>query len=517
LKFTVACICIILANTFIVLIVNALYVYAITVDLNPILTSLITLAITAFKVIWSIYVVAGFICDMFQKTLNIYVESLVLKTADESKTTENILANKQFLTLTHRYETIASRLLIILSLFNSVFAPCLAVLLVSPECFYYVITSPPHVEVSYEFVQCEGIYNTLNGLNCVGKSEITHSSSFQPAFSYSYQCSSALLENFVDVYLLRYLITGVLVPVVSFFCHQGQTVIAKAMVTDCRSLQANETNVHVQNVKFWKKSMFRILSALMPFSGRLVDPRKLLKVNATAADSTDDLIVHNVNPILQGNQENASNTEEPIPLKEDESETIIIAWSQQVLPKDPNQIFMARKFTTILVGDVAILLTFGSIFPPLAVVVGLSLVGNSMLSQLVIGRFLVIGQNLHSSSILQKYIDVIKRETAAVGSLIALALAPITVLATLFWSFFLFDIIGDEIGATKALWVVLVLISCFALMKCVIKCQRIQTIRNLTHSLREYFQAQVFSQEKIKKVEYEETGGIELRDSWASP
>jgi hypothetical protein len=155
-----------------------------------------------------------------------------------------------------------------------------------------------------------------------------------------------------------------------------------------------------------------------------------------------------------------------------------LSMSMEVLPADPNQVFVARRYTTILVGDLAILLTFGSIYPPLAVVVCLSVLINSVSVQLVMGRFVSLAQSFSKSmqtgvslpmpimgaseqeQRLWSYVEVIKRETAAVGSLIALSLAPITILAAVFWSFFLFDIYGDEMGTKRSLWILFVLPLC---------------------------------------------------------
>eukprot|EP00981_Chlorochromonas_danica_P015132 scaffold10658_cov189-Ochromonas_danica.AAC.1 len=79
-----------------------------------------------------------------------------------------------------------------LMLFNTIVAPCLATLLISSDCFYYVFTSPPSVSVSYTYPRCTTVYGTT----CSATVEAVYVSDFQPPFSYSYQCSSALLQEY---------------------------------------------------------------------------------------------------------------------------------------------------------------------------------------------------------------------------------------------------------------------------------------------------------------------------------
>jgi hypothetical protein len=410
---------------------------------------------------------------------------------------------------------VASRLLITLSLFNNVLAPCLAVLLVSSECFYYVITAPPSVEVSYEFTQCEGIYKTITGLQCVGSRKVTHSSSYLPGFSYSFQCSSSLLANFVGVYLLRYLITGVFVPLMTFVFRQGQIAMAKRVV----QYEVLKHEEHETWQIFFQRELFRFFSRLMPPAVRILDKSESVVANLQSFLTVDEGIVDTVNPMSVEADMNTVDKGDKIKCKVD-LEHIVSSLSLSVLPSDPNQVFMARKFTTILVGDVAILLTFGSIYPPLAVVVCISLIMNSVTVQLVLGRFISLSQLSLPESFsaclgrkeLCRFSDVIQRETAAVGALIALSVPPITILAALFWSFFLFDILGDEVGAKNAVWIVWVLEVCLIVIMLPLRFMKGQSINSLFQSIRERILGK-FSQHHRGMSGSSSIGGIELRDS----
>eukprot|EP00981_Chlorochromonas_danica_P015357 scaffold11743_cov199-Ochromonas_danica.AAC.1 len=97
-----------------------------------------------------------------------------------------------------------------LMLFNTIVAPCLATLFISSDCFYYVFASPPSVSVSYTYPMCA----TIHGDKCSATVDVLYSSEFQPPFSYSYQCSSALLQEYGYVFVYKYLLLGVVHPVV---------------------------------------------------------------------------------------------------------------------------------------------------------------------------------------------------------------------------------------------------------------------------------------------------------------
>eukprot|EP00981_Chlorochromonas_danica_P013760 scaffold6841_cov182-Ochromonas_danica.AAC.1 len=97
-----------------------------------------------------------------------------------------------------------------LMLFNTIVAPCLATLLISSDCFYYVFTSPPSVSVSYSYPACV----LVSGTTCSSSVGVLYVSDFQPPFSYSYQCSSALLQEYGYVFVYKYLLLGVVHPVV---------------------------------------------------------------------------------------------------------------------------------------------------------------------------------------------------------------------------------------------------------------------------------------------------------------
>eukprot|EP00981_Chlorochromonas_danica_P010269 scaffold3071_cov194-Ochromonas_danica.AAC.1 len=93
-------------------------------------------------------------------------------------------------------------------LFNTIVAPCLATMVASSDCFYYVFASPSTITASYSFEECV----KFAGLGCEAFQLTTHSIDFSPPFSYTYQCSSAMLVDYAYVFAYKYVLIGIFYP-----------------------------------------------------------------------------------------------------------------------------------------------------------------------------------------------------------------------------------------------------------------------------------------------------------------
>ena len=591
LVWMVRVVLLVLFNIAVVMTVNACYVYATTQSLNAREIGLITVTITVFKIFWNNVVVAGFCFYQFQEALQVFMVTLPLTVTVQSENVEgNGMENsdreqrhqkleEEFNHLMYlkkqkkKYQRRFAQLLMSLSLFNSVIAPCLAVLFVSPECFYFVLVQPPPVSASYTFQQCVGYYDTIFGYICVKTSTFSHSTSYSPAFNYSYQCSSSLLSSFADVFLYRFLISSILIPSMLLFVKTIQERRYKLCLEREKSKTDDASTAMAIANKDW---LYRLLTIILPIALRPVDlsyfsdhntsgedivvddsspmvaeqkGRPSTFTNATSApprrvsarpsltsltsvfnEDDDDPTVQRVirplsvrirsqrlvsarlrtslafrnqhqhaqqhqlhdNEVTQSplvrpsdiaggslnsvsarqlheivnnaiqSENNMASTDHSTPVAQND-ENDNITTSPSMMPADAHLVFLGKKYVVLLVGDLAILLTFGTIFPPLAAVICLSIVLNTSFTQLMLGRFLFLaqGQNGRIGSArldLLPYMAIVKKECSAVGPLLAMSLPPITVLASIFWSFFLFEMLGDVWGTTaRSVWIVIFL------------------------------------------------------------
>jgi Leucine-rich repeat (LRR) protein len=107
-----------------------------------------------------------------------------------------------------------------MSLFTFIAGPLIATFVTHSDCFYYAIFG--EAEITSSFTQPEVTCHSL----CLSSSEcleicdkailefesITVTTSIAPPWLYSYQCSSALLTNFLPVLVLTFLLSGIVIP-----------------------------------------------------------------------------------------------------------------------------------------------------------------------------------------------------------------------------------------------------------------------------------------------------------------
>lgn len=104
---------------------------------------------------------------------------------------------------------------IVFGVILNVIAPCVATAIYDINCFYNLfIQQPDKVVTHYTIPTCTNLDLDSSEYNCLEISEINYSSSFQPHFSYSYLCTSALLSNYCFVFVFMVLIDGSVKPLI---------------------------------------------------------------------------------------------------------------------------------------------------------------------------------------------------------------------------------------------------------------------------------------------------------------
>lgn len=114
-----------------------------------------------------------------------------------------------------------------------------------------------------------------------------------------------------------------------------------------------------------------------------------------------------------------------------------------------------QRLTVNVLAQYATMLTFGAAFPPVAVAVAVSIVTTIYVAKFRIGRFLYIAieqERYH-------YVHVVELECQELGSLALLlrkALWFLMFVKCTFTALFIYDMLGDQVGAKEAVWVVIV-------------------------------------------------------------
>jgi hypothetical protein len=135
--------------------------------------------------------------------------------------------------------------------------------------------------------------------------------------------------------------------------------------------------------------------------------------NEIAANSTDDIVLSNVSPLFQRD-----------------------------------------RYVVRVIGLLAVLISFGVVFPPLGVMVAFAIISITYFEQLVIGRILCESKRLGY----EWYRMKMEIDVKGMGEAINAAIFPMVMTASLLFGALVFDTIGDEGGFEPALAASLVLV-----------------------------------------------------------
>ncbi|KAJ1441067.1 hypothetical protein B484DRAFT_390919, partial [Ochromonadaceae sp. CCMP2298] len=116
--------------------------------------------------------------------------------------------------------------------------------------------------------------------------------------------------------------------------------------------------------------------------------------------------------------------------------------------------FDANQLLLTMLTHFAILLTFGAVFPPLAVALGISIAAQYQSSILKVGRFL----SAASAQGRWKHVALIDQECRCIMSkpILQQSTWMLVTLGFCFYTLFLFDCLGDAVGFVNSVWVLFV-------------------------------------------------------------
>lgn len=100
-----------------------------------------------------------------------------------------------------------------LLILNTILYPALSILVVLPNCFYYIFTQAPTVHSSYSSSYCTLLLGCESeSISSTGYVTITGSTDFVPPFSYSYLCSANIITYYTSVFIWSFLLSGIGIP-----------------------------------------------------------------------------------------------------------------------------------------------------------------------------------------------------------------------------------------------------------------------------------------------------------------
>eukprot|EP00981_Chlorochromonas_danica_P005233 scaffold1047_cov176-Ochromonas_danica.AAC.1 len=147
-------VCIAVVNIIIVMMVNGFYVY-IYLQLQRWSAMMLSVALSVFKVCWSMVVQVGVVklLQPLQHHEEEEEEEGEERSVEEGGRGESMMTRTRGMRREGLHEENV-RFMSSLMLFNTIVAPCLATMVASSDCFYYVFASPNTITASYSFQEC---------------------------------------------------------------------------------------------------------------------------------------------------------------------------------------------------------------------------------------------------------------------------------------------------------------------------------------------------------------------------
>ena len=297
-----------------------------------------------------------------------------------------------------------------LCIFNNLLAPLIAEGLVSSDCFVYLISQAPELVFDYMNYACQnilvdGFELPLCKVKLLSIWEQTHGGqlvnklSIVPPFHYSYECSFELLANYVYVFVFRYLICGVIEPLL--------VIVLKMFVASRRNFVevGTQPTVNTPANTEDKRNSSRInshssISALTP---SWLQVQKVSPLNQVVPILWRlHVSVKYMEDTVQSRQSINSEERESEVLNSNALAFLVVLDGDSLCSMEKwlsEKGKMKRKVVLRVVTDFSLLLAFGILCPPLAFIICLSIAKDCLEIRLALGRLLHITDLIKGASV----------------------------------------------------------------------------------------------------------------------
>lgn len=379
-----------LLNFVVVVTFDSLYIIA-TVEANVAIIYLAEVGLAIFKLLWSDVAIAQIITFVSNRSRSYLTRSEV----GASPTVTTLDSSAEEKELEARFVMFH----LFLILLNNIAFPCLAILVINPNCFYYAFFPSPPVQSIYNYRTCD--YSSVLSVNgksiCRSHTIDTVFTTFDPPFQYGYQCSSMFVTNFSNVYIYLFSISCFVVPLLKV-CVK---ILHDSLVPSPPDLEERLSREEGEGKEEEDAGLRRLLHRLL----RAATP-----------------------PILRR--------------------------LEREVPADMPILFDRSIYIIRMMTMMAVLMTFGVVFAPLAIVICGSIFSYTAYTQLVIGRVLSLEVRMiptESDRRRISYRQVLNKETEGVLYLMKFLPFVMAPFISLFYSFFIFDSLGAAVGWRAAL------------------------------------------------------------------
>jgi hypothetical protein len=277
-----------------------------------------------------------------------------------------------------------------------------------------------------------------------------------------------LITSYSDIFIYRYVFSGLLLPLFILVGKYLQVLCYHRLNREQKEKQKAGSDTDASRANVYR-FIFQLVSQILPVIIRLIDDQHNDQSLVTNKKGMTTKTISNkttmnplVEPILRNDGADDSVNEDPnaTTVATINNSTLIRVDHLLAYRRSRKTLFDKEIFTIDFIVDMAVLMTFGTIFPPLGFVIFMNMLVNTFLTQMWIGRFVYLAKQISTDLIaksLLPLVDFLNEECKDVGQLIFNSIPTIAFLATVFWAFALFDTLGDSVGTLQALWILLLM------------------------------------------------------------
>eukprot|EP01039_Chlorochromonas_danica_P005773 gene5773-6357_t len=165
---------------------------------------------------------AGYLVAQSDNSVSTTDKSMIQILMAAFKLAWNVFALRVLINYLPSHRSSSVRLHVVLLVFNSLLAPCLATAFTDSNCFRDVFIAPQAITVSYNLNTCVENYQEYNYNDYTVHTVCTHyqdrvfTTAFTPSFIYYYTCGSKLLTLYTPVFIYIYTMILILLPLLYF-------------------------------------------------------------------------------------------------------------------------------------------------------------------------------------------------------------------------------------------------------------------------------------------------------------
>jgi Leucine-rich repeat (LRR) protein len=339
------------------------------------------------------------------------------------------------------FSIIPDHIIVSLCLFNNLLAPLFAEMFVSSDCFLYIVSQASSLVFDYQVYLCQ-FEQEQNFLITVCSFPILiaegRGSSVElevnPSFHYSYQCSFSLISSYTYVFIFRYVLSGLIEPMIRLCIFQYATHYFSS------SHSHNKTSLLSTLTSCGWSFMMKLLT---PFWQGLIYLDSSLQDHHEFTRHLHFLKIHVESGIFR------------------------------------------RGIIAILATDLSMLICFGILFPPLAIVIAFSVLNDVLSIRMAMGRYQAILNDMEEEKLREELVrlkDMMNADIIKAGVGIWNGLWHGIITAAWIWAFILFDTLASAVGAEQGFWISIVMAICPILLHYLTEAFSPWTLRSHSHN-----------------------------------